>query len=145
MLSRVSHFLFARASSENLHHFAQFVNASLRARQKKLRRLQEQSPDSIFSDAEGFPTELSNSDLPILSDEQFPRNPENVERQRRMNFLQEERPEAVNPTLKRARSPRNTYDSELAGTDQRSPIRKVARQAKQLAGNIVRLVAPRHA
>ena len=62
-----------------------------------------------------------------------------------MNFLQEERPEAVNPTLKRARSPRNTHDNELAGTDQRSPIRKVARQAKQLAGNLVRLLAPRHA
>ena len=117
----------------------------MRARQKKLRRLQEQSPDSIFSDAEGFPTEPCNSDLPIFSNEQFSRNPENIERQRRIDFPLEERVQAVNPTLKRARSPWNAHDNELADAGQRSPIRKVARQAKELASNIVRLLAPRHA
>ena len=61
------------------------------------------------------------------------------------DFPLEERVQAVNPTLKRARSPKSTHDNELAGTGQRSPIRKVARQAKQLAGNIVRLLALRYA
>ena len=99
----------------------------------------------VFSDAEVFPTEPSNSDLPILSDEQFSRNQENSERQRRINFPHEERVQAVNATLKRARSPRNTHDNELAETEPRSPVRKAARQAKQLAGSIFGFLAPRHA
>ena len=70
--SLVSHFLFARESSENLHSFAQFVSNSLRARQRRLRRLQAQSPSKIFSEAEGFATEPSNFDLPVQPDVHSP-------------------------------------------------------------------------
>ena len=44
----VNHFLFARESSDNLRIFAQFVKDSLQARQRRLRRVQAQCPDSIF-------------------------------------------------------------------------------------------------
>ena len=70
----MTHFLFARESSENLHTFAQFVNGSLRARQRKLRWLQAQCPATIFSEAERFRTELINSDLPVQPDVHFSRD-----------------------------------------------------------------------
>ena len=56
---------------ENLHTFAQFVNGSLQARQRKLRRLQAQCPATIFSEAEWFRTEPTNSDLPVQPDVHF--------------------------------------------------------------------------
>ena len=44
----VNHFLFARETSDNLRIFAQFVKDSLQARQRRLRLVQAQCPDSIF-------------------------------------------------------------------------------------------------
>ena len=74
--SLVSHFLFARESSENIYSFAQFVSNSLRARQRRLRRLQAQSPSNIFSEAESFATEPSNFDLPDQPDVHSPGDPQ---------------------------------------------------------------------
>ena len=44
----VNQFLFARETSDNLRIFAQFVKDSLQARQRRLRLVQAQCPDSIF-------------------------------------------------------------------------------------------------
>ena len=66
----VNHFLFARETSDNLRIFAQFVKDSLHTRQKRLRRVQAQCPDSIFIEAANFPKEASDICLPILQESQ---------------------------------------------------------------------------
>ena len=70
----VNHFLFARESSENLRIFAQFVKDSLHTRQKCLRRVQAQCPDSIFTEAENFQKEASDISLPDLHESQSPQD-----------------------------------------------------------------------
>ena len=72
----VTHFLFARESSDNLRTFAQFVKDSLHARQKFLRRVQAQCPDSIFIEAANFRQEPSDICLPVSQEPQSSAIPE---------------------------------------------------------------------
>ena len=63
----VHNFLFARESSENLQIFRTYVQDSLRARQRCLRRVQAQCPATIFEDAARFLREDNITDVPNLS------------------------------------------------------------------------------
>ena len=56
--------------SDNFGLFAQFVKDSLQARQRRLRRVQAQCPDSIFIEAANFPKEASDISLPVLQESQ---------------------------------------------------------------------------
>ena len=71
----VNHFLFARESSDNLRIFAQFVTDSLQTRQRRLRRVQAQCPDSIFIEAATCSQESSIICSPVSQESQPKRVP----------------------------------------------------------------------
>ena len=71
----VNHFLFARESSDNLRIFAQFVKDRLQARQRRLRRVQAQCPDSIFIEAATCSQESSIICSPVSQESQPKRVP----------------------------------------------------------------------
>ena len=63
-----------------------------------------------------------------------------TENQRRDALPQGRQEQATNPNKKRAHSVRNVHVDE---PEQRSPVRKVAHRAKQVAGKILGFLAPR--